>query len=285
MFTSLINASELANILHLKDTVIIDCRFSSANTEEGRTAYAESHIPNAHYAHLDSDLSGEIIPGTTGRHPFPEVAVITAKLSQWGISNETQVIAYDQGHGGMAARLWFMLKWLGHEKVAVLNGGWSHWQTLKMPTSQSVPTAKAGVFLPRPNVNFLASIEQIEKNISSNDYLVLDARAAERYRGEKEPIDPVAGHIPNAVSAPFTENLNKKGLFKSKEALHERFEHLINDQPIDKTIIYCGSGVTACHNLLALSHIGKDGAKLYPGSWSEWITNIRRPIAITRLES
>ena len=285
MFTNLINASELANMLHLQNTVIIDCRSFLADPAGGRKAYEESHIPNAVHAHLEEDLSGEIIAGKTGRHPFPEVAAFTTTLSNWGISNDTQVIAYDQGHGGIAARLWFMLKWLGHKNVAVLNGGWENWQKLKMPTSQTIPPTKTGVYLPRPNPNLLVGIEDIEKNLVSNDYLVLDARAAARYRGEMEPIDPVAGHIPNAISAPFSENLAENGLFKSKEQLTERFTHLVNDQAIDKTIIYCGSGVTACHNLLALDYVGLEGAKLFPGSWSEWVTNIRRPIAITRSES
>ncbi len=282
MFKSLINASELKQLLPLKDLVIIDCRFSNSDTNSGRNDYTSSHIPNAHYAHLDEDLSGPIIPNITGRHPFPEIEVITQKISRWGISEKTQVIAYDQGHGGIAARLWFILKWLGHEKVAVLNGGWKNWQENGFPVNTNIPNVSPSIFLPRPNMDRILSVEQIEQNLKHPKFLLVDSRSEERYRGDHEPIDPIAGHIPNAVSAPYAENLDESGLFKSKEALSKRFEKLLKGYALDKTIFYCGSGVTACHNLLALSYIGQDHAKLYPGSWSEWITKIQRPIAITK---
>ncbi len=282
MFTSLINASELQQLLPLKDLVIIDCRFALSDTNSGRKDYAMGHIPHAQYAHLDEDLSGPIIPGTTGRHPLPAIEDITQKISQWGISENTQVVVYDQDHGGRAARLWFLLKWLGHKKVAVLNGGWKNWINQGMPVSTNVPKVSPSIFLPRPNEDMIFSVAQIEQNLEQETHLIVDSRSAERYRGEHEPIDPIAGHIPNAISAPFAENLDSSGLFKSKEALSKRFSQLLKDYPANKTVFYCGSGVTACHNLLALNYIGIDQAKLYPGSWSEWITEIKRPIAITK---
>ena len=282
MFTSLINASELQQLLPLKDLVIIDCRFANSDTNSGRNDYAASHIPNAQYAHLNEDLSGPIIPGTTGRHPFPEIEAITHKISQWGISENTQVVAYDQSHGGIAARLWYTLKWLGHKKVAVLNGGWKNWQEQDLPITTNIPKVSPSIFLSRPNAEMIVSVTQIEQNLEQQTHLIIDSRSAERYRGEHEPIDPVAGHIPNAISAPFAENLDPSGLFKSKKDLIKRFNQLLKNYPQNKTVFYCGSGVTACHNLLALNYIGLDQAKLYPGSWSEWITKIQRPIAITK---
>jgi len=175
-----------------------------------------------------------------------------------------------------------MLKWLGHKKVAVLNGGWKYWQENELPINRITPKVSPSIFLPRPNMDRLISAEQLENNIEQATHLLIDSRSEERYRGDHEPIDPVAGHIPKAISAPFAGNLDDSGLFKSKEALGERFNQLLKGHPQDKTVFYCGSGVTACHNLLALSYIGNDQAKLYPGSWSEWITKIQRPIAITK---
>ncbi len=282
MFTSLINAAELHQLLPLTDLVIIDCRFALSDTNSGRNDYLAGHIPRAQYAHLDEDLSGPIISGTTGRHPLPTIEAITQKISQWGISENTQVVVYDQDHGGRAARLWFLLKWLGHKKVAVLNGGWKNWIDQDFAVSTNIPKVSPSIFLPRPNMEMLFSVDQIEQNLEKETHLIVDSRSAERYRGEHEPIDPVAGHIPNAISAPFAENLDTSGLFKSKEELIQRFSRLLKDNPPDKTVFYCGSGVTACHNLLALHYIGIDQAKLYPGSWSEWITEIKRPIAITK---
>ena len=283
MFTSLINASELANLLSLRSTVVIDCRFFTLKgPQSGFNAYKDGHIPNALYAHLDDDLSGEIIPGSTGRHPFPSIEDFAIKCNQWGIDASKQVVVYDQGHGGIAARLWFMLKWLGHKNVAVLNGGWQYWVEQEYPTDQTVTVPTPSVFLPRPNSKVLLDIDFIAKNHNNPKYLLVDSRSAERYRGEQEPLDPVAGHIPSAISAPFLENIGSDGLFLDKAALTQRFETLLKEQALEDTIFYCGSGVTACHNILALHSIGQETAKLYPGSWSEWITDRQRPIAITR---
>lgn len=283
MFTSLINASELANLFALNSTVVIDCRFFTLKgPQSGRDAYKKGHIPNALYAHLDDDLSGEIISGSTGRHPFPSIEAFASKCNQWGIDANKQVIVYDQGHGGIAARLWFMLKWLGHQNVAVLNGGWQYWVEQEYPIDQTIKVPTPAVFLPRPNPKALVDINFIAQNFNKETYLLVDSRAAKRYRGEHEPLDPVAGHIPSAISAPFQDNLGADGLFLNKAELTKRFDSLLKGQALEDTVFYCGSGVTACHNLLALHSIGKEDAKLFPGSWSEWITDKKRPIAVTR---
>lgn len=281
MFTTLITASELNTILNQPRVVIIDCRFSLMDTESGRNDYLRAHIPSAQYAHLDDDLSGEIIRGKTGRHPFPSISKITTLCSKWGIDENTQVIAYDQGHGGIAARLWFMLKWLGHKKVAVLNGGWKYWVSIGGVTNSEIPVITPTKFVPHPQIDLLVDVQFMEQNLANPNWLYVDSRAAKRYRGEEEPIDPKAGHIPDAISAPFAENLGPDGLFLDKADLIIRFEQLLQERPTNKTIFYCGSGVTACHNLLALYYIGKTKALLFPGSWSEWIVDDKRPIAIT----
>ena len=237
------------------------------------------------YAHLDDDLSGEIIAGKTGRHPFPTIEKFAPQCNKWGIDANTQVVAYDQGHGGIAARLWFLLKWLGHEKVAVLDGGWQHWHNEGLPTDNAmIPTTKR-TFLPIPKSQLLADVSYIESNIDTKEYLLVDSRSAERYRGENEPIDPVAGHIPYAISAPFVDNLGENGQFLPIEQLKKRFEKIMQGKDPSETIFYCGSGVTACHNLLVLDYIGQKGAKLYPGSWSDWITDPMRPVAVTKVKS
>ncbi len=284
MFTNLIKASELNNIIPFENTVVLDCRFSLADSNWGRNEHKAGHIPKASYAHLDEDLSGEIIKGVTGRHPFPLIEDFAPKCGHWGIDANTQVVAYDQGHGGIAARLWFLLKWLGHEKVAVLDGGWQQWQKAGFPMTTAIHTPLKRTFIPYPNTSLLVGPELLEQNLEAATHLVVDARSAERYRGEHEPIDPIAGHIPNAISAPFLENMND-GTFLPKKALAKRFDNLLKDKMLDETIFYCGSGVTACHNLLALDYIGRKGAKLYPGSWSDWITDSNRPIAVTKLKS
>lgn len=285
MFKNIIKATELQAILPLDNTVIIDCRSSTADTNWGRNEYQKAHIPKAIHAHLEEDLSGEIITGKTGRHPFPPIEDFAPKCSNWGIDANTQVVVYDQGHGGIAARLWFMLKWLGHEKIAVLDGGWQHWQKEGFPISDETVSPTKRTFLPVPNTNLIVGVGVLESNLEHRDYLVVDSRSAERYRGEHEPLDPVAGHIPYAISAPFAENMGENGQFLPIEKLKERFEEVLKGKSLSDTIFYCGSGVTACHNLLALDYIGQKGAKLYPGSWSDWITDSMRPIAVTKVKS
>lgn len=279
MYKTLIEAEELEGLLGQADVCIVDCRHFLADLERGRNLYQESHIPGAHFAHLDEDLSGEIIPGTTGRHPFPLLDKFLEKCRGWGIGPSTQVVAYDQGHGGIAARLWFLLHWIGHDKAAVLNGGWARWERMQLPTSDKPAVSSPQSFVPKLRAGLLvdaARLQQLQKEAGA---LVVDSRAAARYRGEEEPIDPIAGHIPGAISGPFVDNLAGDGRFKPETELRQRFDQLLGEQDISNTIFYCGSGVTACHNLLALHHLGHTDAKLYPGSWSDWITVDSRPIA------
>jgi len=276
-YTTLIDPITLKENLS-SDWVIIDCRFGLGDKEKGRQGYHHSHIPGAIYVHLDEDLSGEIIPGVTGRHPLPSVEVCEKRFSEWGIGAEKQVIVYDYSHGGIAARLWWMLNWLGHEKVAVLNGGWAAWQVAGFPVDNLMPNPQVQQFKAVPQSNWIVEAEDLDTSDTAKNCLV-DARAAERYRGENEPIDPIAGHIPGAVNYPFADNLTENGLWKSKEALRERFAPLLKDHNSTELIFYCGSGVTACHDLLALKHAGFGNARLFPGSWSGWITDATRPIA------
>jgi thiosulfate/3-mercaptopyruvate sulfurtransferase len=267
MYQTIINTIELNNLLKQENIVVIDCRFSLGDKNGGQKAYLESHIPNAFYAHLDNDLSGEIIKGKTGRHPFPSVEKITKFCSSWGIDDTKQVVVYDNSHGGLAARLWFMLRWLGHENVAVLNGGWKAWMNGNFSTTNNIPESQNADFHANPKSDLLRSANDIQANIEKPKFTLIDARAAARYRGEIEPIDPIAGHIPTALSFPFLDNLDENHLFINTEKIKKRFESVINKE----LVIYCGSGVTACHNILALTHIGKENVKLYPGSWSEWL--------------
>lgn len=278
MSKTIISANELNGILKNKNTVVIDCRFYLTDKNKGKNDYLKEHIPTAHYAHLDNDLSGEIIKGETGRHPLPEINNFIKKCSEWGIDENTQVVVYDQGHGGIAARLWFMLKWLGHERVAVLNGGWKYWKDKDCPISNELPLVSKKEFIAKENKGLIVPLAQLEELYTDGAFQLVDSRSADRYRGENEIIDPVAGHIPNAISMPFLENIGEDGLFKNREELKKRFEPLLEERKPENCIFYCGSGVTACHNLLVLSYIGKEGALLYPGSWSEWIVGGKRPI-------
>ena len=277
-YTTLIDPISLSQKYAAPNWVIIDCRFGLGDKEQGRKDHQHSHIPGAIYVHLDEDLSGEIIPGTTGRHPLPPIKDCEERFSNWGIGADTQVIVYDYSHGGIAARLWWMLNWLGHEKVAVLNGGWTAWQAAGLPVDNSISKPQAQTFIANSQPDWVVDAETIS-DLDPQKTCLVDARAAQRYRGEKEPIDPIAGHIPGAVNYPFADNLDETGQWKSKEALRERFAPLLEGRDSSELIFYCGSGVTACHDLLALKHAGFGNARLFPGSWSGWITDASRPIA------
>ena len=273
-YTTLISVDALHDHLSSSDWVMVDCRFSLKDTEKGRRAYLESHLPGAVYAHLDEDLSGQIIPGKTGRHPLPDVETFATWLGKQGISNTTQVVAYDDMGGPIAARLWWMMRWLGHEKVAVLDGGWHQWGQKGYTVTTDLPTPSPHTFIPSPDTSLIATLEDVQKHATSSSVLI-DARAYERYAGIKEPIDPVAGHIPGAYSFPFKENLDNAGLFKSAAALQERFAAIAREKNI---VCYCGSGVTAAHNILAMTYAGLQHVALYPGSWSEWIVDPERAV-------
>ncbi len=268
MYSTIINAEDLISILDKETTIVIDCRNSNSEIT-GELAYNEAHISKAYYAHLEADLSGEIIKGKTGRHPFPKVEDFEKTCSKWGITTDSQVVVYDWNNGGIAGRLWMMMKWFGHENVAVLNGGWENWKKENFSVSNEQPLFKNSNFKAKVNADLLVNRKEIEANIKDAKFTLIDARAAFRYRGESEPIDPIAGHIPTALSFPYAENVNEQNLFLDKEKLKSRFEEITNNKK--DIVVYCGSGVTACHNILALNHIEYQNVRLYPGSWSEWI--------------
>lgn len=276
-YDTLISASELNAHLNDNKWVIFDCRFSLANTELGATAYRHGHIPQARYAHLDKDLSSAIT-GFTGRHPLPDFNQLAKKLGTWGISNNTQVVVYDDAGGAFAGRMWWLLRCLGHEKVAVLNGGFPHWLKQGYPVTTVLPTVQSTIFRAYLNDNLWLSARQVEDGLARREITVLDARTPERYRGEQEPIDPVAGHIPYALNRPFQLNLERTGLFLSAEVLRQQFTQFLGKSLPAQVVHYCGSGVTACHNLLAMEVAGLRGSKLYAGSWSEWIRDKNRRV-------
>ena len=279
-YTTLISTTDLA--LHIADPnwAIVDCRFSLAEPERGRRDYAQAHIPGAVYAHLNEDLSGSVVRGQTGRHPLPAVDVFAQTLSQWGIDSSSQVVAYDDSGGSMAARLWWMLHWLGHDAAAVLDGGWPKWLREERAGRSGSETRSPRVFTPRPRPEWVVATDDVMAAWGDARFQLFDARTTDRYRGENETIDPVAGHIPGAQSAPYPGNLDPSGVFLPPEKLRARFEALLGDGSTDRAVFYCGSGVTAAHNILAMAHAGLGEARLYAGSWSEWITDPRRPIAV-----
>jgi thiosulfate/3-mercaptopyruvate sulfurtransferase len=274
-FTTLIDADILFK--HIADTSwrIIDCRFSLDNPDRGYQDYLTGHIPGALYAHLNDDLSSPVIPDKTGRHPLPDIPTLIEKFSSWGINHHTQVVAYDDNTGAFAGRLWWLLRWLGHEKVAVLNGGWANW-VKHYPTDKLIPVYAPSAFTAKLHPEKTVDAEFVLSAIQNHTHLLLDARAPERYRGEQEPIDKVAGHIPTAICAPFSENLTPDGLFKSPPQLAKRFQQWTHKNK--SVICYCGSGVTTTHNILAMVHAGLLEPQLYAGSWSEWITDPSRPV-------
>lgn len=277
-FTSIISPKKLAALLDTENIVIIDCRYDLFDPKKGKRDFEHSHIPGAHYADLKYDLAGPVISGKTGRHPLPNILELSEKCSDWGITNEAQVVAYDANTGAMAARLWWLLKWLGHDKVAVLNGGFANWVMQKLPTTPEISESKPGHFIPNINPHMLITLEEIEQLLGNDQFVIIDSRAEERYRGEEEPIDAISGHIPGAKNRFHKYNNDEKGCYKPGTLLKAEFSKIIKDTPADQTIFYCGSGVTGAQNVLAYYHAGLGLPKLYAGSWSEWITDPNRPI-------
>lgn len=276
-YKTLISANSLQQNLYNPDWVIIDCRFSLANTEIGAYHYRHGHLPNARYAHLDKDLSSAIT-AQSGRHPLPDFRVLAKTLGAWGVTNHSQVVVYDDAAGAFAGRLWWLLRCLGHEAVAILDGGIQHWQKLGYAITTALPRIKPVSFRAYLDPTTWLNAEQVQNGIAQQAICLIDARTPERYRGEQEPIDPIAGHIPQAINRPLALNLHK-GLFLSPDALHAQFRLLIGTRPAEQVVHYCGSGVTACHNALAMEHAGLKGSKIYAGSWSEWIRNKNRSFA------
>jgi thiosulfate/3-mercaptopyruvate sulfurtransferase len=279
MYTTLINATALATQLHDPRWIILDCRHDLMNPQAGRAAHAGGHIGSAIFADLDHDLAGPLHgPDGTfhGRHPLPERAALLETLRGWGIGDATQVIAYD-AHGGMfAARLWWLLRWLGHPAVAVLDGGLAAWQAGGHPlsTSATLPVARGDINDLAPLTRTVAAADLLA---NLGQHQIIDARAPERFRGENETMDPVGGHIPGAGNRFFKDNLGPDDCFKSAAQLQAEWAPLLKAP--GNAVMQCGSGVTACHNLLALEVAGLPGAALYPGSWSEWCSNAARPVA------
>jgi thiosulfate/3-mercaptopyruvate sulfurtransferase len=277
-YTTLISTDILA--CHISDPawVVIDCRFALADPAAGGMLHADRHIPGAHYAHLDRHLSARITD-TSGRHPLPDPEQLCLRLGEWGITPQSQVVAYDDAGGVFAARLWWLLRWLGHEAVAVLDGGWSRWCEEGGMQQKPVPVTLPGNYPGQPDNRLWLTATQLQDELIKAEIVLIDARAPERFRGEVEPIDPVAGHIPGAVNYPFQNNLNSRGLFKPADHLRRAFEPLLQGRPPQQVVHMCGSGVTACHNLLAMEIAGLSGSRLYAGSWSEWIRDRERGVA------
>ncbi|WP_426416715.1 sulfurtransferase [Aestuariirhabdus sp. LZHN29] len=275
----LIEVTKLQQQIGNPDWVIFDCRFSLADKDYGSRAFQQGHIPGAHYADLEQHLSAPLGSGQKGRHPLPDVDALTQFLQGCGLGNDSRVVVYDDGNGAMAARLWWLLRYLGIESVFLLNGGYGAWQAAGAEVTQAQTDAAqpASPLMVKANLQMVVTAEDILEQLDSGRFTLLDARAGVRFRGEQEPIDPVAGHIPGAHCYPFEENLGRDGRFKSAAELRQRFSSLPSDS--SETICYCGSGVTACHNLFALELAGFPVARLYPGSWSEWITDTSRPLA------
>ena len=280
MYDTLVETETLA--AHLADPawVVFDCRALISDHAAGPRAYAAGHIPGARHLHMEKDLSGPITPDT-GRHPLPDPRTLAATLGRAGVAAETQVVAYDDTQGSMAARLWWLCRWLGHRQVAVLNGGWQQWLKEGRSISQESATHPPREFPWRGTVPgvWMPVTDVLELVRGRKRGLLLDARGPTRFRGEEETIDPVAGHVPGAVNLPFAGNIAEDGRFKNPAELRRRFEQALDGMRPDQVISMCGSGVTACHNLLAMEVAGLKDARLYAGSWSEWIRDPSRPVA------
>ena len=280
MYTSLISTDELARQLSDPALVLVDCRHNLSDVDAGQRAYGASHLPGARFMHMDRDLSGERTGGN-GRHPLPDVAALSGSLSRAGIDASKQVVAYDQNNGMWASRLWWLLHWLGHDAAAVLDGGIDKWIAEGRPITTDRPSVQSARFVamtPRPVISS-ADILRGLSNHSSNPLTIIDARAPERFRGDIEPLDPVAGHIPGAINRPYGANLTPQQTFKPAELLRAEFDAQLGGAPLSSVVHQCGSGVTACHNLLAMEVAGLPGSRLYPGSWSEWVADPARPVA------
>ena len=276
-YKTIISAKELLLNINNKDFVVFDCRCDIKDSKFGIQSYTEGHIENAIFVDTDMDLASEKTQ-SSGRHPLPEPNILSEKLSQWGLSNSKQAVVYDDVGGAFAGRMWWILKWLGHKNVAVLDGGLSAWLKVggKLITKDTL--FGKGTFIPEVNNSMQVFIDDIEDAQYKMNKMIIDARSKERYLGIKDPVDPIAGHIPGAISHPLGQNLTKEGVFKSPEELKHLYLKILSDIEGSNVISMCGSGVTACHNILAMEIAGIYGVKLYVGSWSEWITKPDRPI-------
>ena len=276
MYKTLINTQTLVARLGQKDQIIFDCRFNLADPSAGERAYQAGHIPGAFYLNLDQDLSSPIT-ATTGRHPLPNPEQLANKLAVYGLNENTQVFVYDDISGAFAARTWWLLRWLGHEAVAVLDGGWPAWIAQGGSLEQNTPALpqQVGNFKAQLQANYFLTTDALSQ---AHPYQIIDARSSERFRGELEPIDPIAGHIPGAINRPLTDNL-VNGQLKPASQLKQDWEAKLAGKAPEAIVHMCGSGVSACHNLLAMEVAGLSGSRLYVGSWSEWIRDPTRRVA------
>lgn len=289
-FHTVIEIDVLLENFHEGSWAIFDCRYELTDPEHGERLYLEGHIPGAQYINLERDLSARP-DGRNGRHPLPSTNDLAKVFSSWGIDKETQVVAYDARGGGFAARLWWSLRYLGHVDVAVLNGGYPEWIRNGYPVNKGRETRSAASFLPEVHEEMLVDYNDVARDSNSPELLgaaiedsekavrLIDSRAPERYAGLVEPYDPIAGHIPGAINRDWTLNLDPEGKFKSQPSLRSAFNSILDERRPSEAIVYCGSGVTACHNILAMEYAGLTGARLYAGSWSEWCSNPDRPVA------
>lgn len=275
---TLVSAADVAEQIDAHDVAVVDCRFDLRDPGAGERAYIAGHLPKAVYAHLDRDLA-DLSKQGRGRHPLPEADAFCATLGRWGISADHRVLVYDSRDGAHAARLWWMLRLLGHDGVAVLDGGFGAWVRFGGGVERGLPRPRPQKYKARFNARAMTTTAVVAARMASGNGLLVDARSAERFRGEVEPIDLVAGHIPGALNRPYTQNLNPDGTFRPADELGDEFRTLLGGTPVADTVLMCGSGVTACHNLLAMEHAGLRGARVYTGSWSEWISDGGRPVA------
>lgn len=281
----IIGVAQLAGLLGTHGLVILDCRHDLAQPTWGEQQFRLGHIPGAVFAHLDHDLAGAR-NGANGRHPLPSPDTFAARLRSWGVRQASRVVVYDAAQGAYAARAWWMLRWLGHSQVAVLDGGWQAWLAAGLGVSQATPQPEPGDLRVAPSLQAMVDVNRVWEFAQTATVpghvgtLLLDARAPDRFEGRNETVDPVAGHIPGAVNRFWKHNLDDQGLFKPPSQLREEYAALLQGRAPEQVIVQCGSGVTACHDLLALHIAGLPGAALYPGSWSEWIADPARPIAV-----
>lgn len=279
-YTTIVPADVLASHLHDPDWAVFDARYDLADKSAGQKAYKGAHIPGAIYADLEEDLSSPVIPGETGRHPLPDPAVLEDRFSRWGISGGVQVVVYDDQGGAYAARMWWLLRWTGHRVAAVLDGGWSAWKAQGFPVGSDVVPRQFRQYRVKLQPELVMTSRELERRLDDPAVTILDARDRERFLGIEEPIDPVAGHIPGAVSSPYKHNLTPQGTFKPTDELREHYLRLLEGRSSEQAVVYCGSGVTAAHDVLAMETAGMHRSRLYAGSWSEWITDARRPIHV-----
>jgi thiosulfate/3-mercaptopyruvate sulfurtransferase len=278
-YTTLIDTDALSRNLHEPDWIVFDCRFDLADPDAGERNYLKAHIPGARYAHLEHELSSPVRPHT-GRHPLPDPERFMRWLGRMGVDQRTQVVAYDASGGAFAARLWWLLGWVGHVRRAVLDGGWLKWWRESRPASAEVPPPQPRRFFGKLDPNCYVSTADVAALVRGRlSGRLIDARDPKRFAGVEEPIDAVAGHVPGAVNVAYRDNLDESGQFRPPARLRARFKHAIEDDGPSAAIHMCGSGVTACHNVLAMAVAGLPGARLYAGSWSEWIRDPVRPVA------